>query len=394
MVGSKIGDYLQKNYPFITTTRLVYFLLAILFLAFIYAIYEVIIAKEEKEPQTLDNIEPDVKLLFDSLKERYKKRYESKLDGRFEITLEVNKDWNFNQPPTFKVNYLEDTNIDEAFRTINEAFERQGRLLIVGSLGSGKTALLLKLAIELLGKDCKVDQKLPVIFNLASWSSSYAKFDDWLIDVLNAGNGLSKDFARKLLEQNHIIFLLDGLDELARNESVRFAIDKRAKCLYSLNDYLRMGRKAVICCRREEFDQMQTATNQAAPVSAKVEVLDLSNQQVLLYLQHAQQDTKSNASATNLLKIIETNDVFLDVLATPLYFTTALEVFDTELLKEKDFPTYKTRIEEYLFDRFYAMSNIPATPNNRVLSSRGKPTTNRISPKCSTNGNAAKCAKI
>jgi hypothetical protein len=34
MVVGKIGDYLQQNYPFITTTRLVYFLLAILFLAF------------------------------------------------------------------------------------------------------------------------------------------------------------------------------------------------------------------------------------------------------------------------------------------------------------------------------------------------------------------------
>jgi NACHT domain len=292
-----------------------------------------------------DNIEPNIKLLFDSLTERYKKRYESKLDGRFEITLEVNKE-------PFSVNYQTNKNIDEAFKAINESFNQKGRLLIVGSPGSGKTVLLLKLAIELLGEDCKVDQRLPVIFNLASWSPVYAKFDDWLIDVLNAGNGLSKDFARTLLEQNHIIFLLDGLDELARNEGVVIANRKRAKCLDSLNDYLRMGRKVVICCRREEFAEMQMATNQDAPVSAKVEVLDLSKAEIVLALQHAQQDTKSNASATNLLKIIETNDVFLDVLATPFYFTTALEVFDSEILKEKDFPTDGDAIKKYLLDKF------------------------------------------
>jgi chromosomal replication initiation ATPase DnaA len=115
----------------------------------------------DKEPQTLaDNIETDIKLLFDSLTERYKNRYESKLDGRFEITLEVNKE-------PFSVNYRTNKNVDEAFKAINESFNQKGRLLIVGSPGSGKTVLLLKLAIELLGEDCKADQKLPVIFNLA-----------------------------------------------------------------------------------------------------------------------------------------------------------------------------------------------------------------------------------
>lgn len=351
-IANVFGDDVKNNVS--KETLLIIFAVFILFtLALI--IFQYFHEKKSAELSSnnlTDNIEPDIKLLFDSLTERYKNRYESKLDGRFEITLEVNKDWNFNQPQTFKVNYRENTNIDEAFRTINESFNDKGRLLIVGSPGSGKTVLLLKLAIELLGNKCKADQKLPVIFNLASWSPDYAKFDDWLIDVLNAGNGLSKDFARTLLQEKRIIFLLDGLDELARNEAVESAIDKRAKCLDSLNDYLRMGRKAVICCRREEFAAMQTATNQAAPVSAKVEVLDLGKPEIVLALQHTQQDTKSNASATNLLKIIETNDVFLDVLATPFYFTTALEVFDSEILKDKDFPTEEEGIKKYLLDRF------------------------------------------
>jgi NACHT domain len=344
ITGGEIGNYVQNNYG-ISTKTLVYCLAFLLFVSLAYEIYDKFSNAEPTSNNLTDNIEPDIKLLFDSLTERYKKRYESKLDGRFEITLEVNKE-------PFTVNYQTNKNVDEAFKAIKESFNQKGRLLIVGSPGSGKTVLLLKLAIELLGDNCKADQKLPVIFNLASWSPDYAKFDDWLIDVLNAGNGLSKDFARTLLEQNRIIFLLDGLDELARNEDVETAIDKRAKCLDSLNDYLREGRKVVICCRREEFAAMQTATNQDAPVSAKVEVLDLGKAEIFLALQHAQNHNESRASADNLLKIIETNDVFLDVLATPFYFTTALEVFDSEILKDKDFPIEEQEIKKYLLNRF------------------------------------------
>jgi energy-coupling factor transporter ATP-binding protein EcfA2 len=300
---------------------------------------------ESKSKPILDNIEPDVKLLFDSLKDRYKKRYDSKLDGRFEITLEVNKE-------PFTVNYQTNKNIDEAFKAINESFNQKGRLLIVGSPGSGKTVLLLKLALELLGDECQAEQKLPVIFNLASWSEDYASFEDWLIDVLNSGNGLSKDFARTLLHEKRIIFLLDGLDELARNEEPEVAHQKRAECLASLNDYLREGRKAVICCRQEEFLKMSSETNQLAPVDSTVKVNDLSKPEIILALQHAQTHNESRASATNLLQIIETNEVFLDVLSTPFYFTTALEVFDKQLLNEKDFPTDEAEVKKYLLDRF------------------------------------------
>jgi energy-coupling factor transporter ATP-binding protein EcfA2 len=363
ITGGEIGNYVQNNYG-ISTKTLVYCLAFLLFVSLAYEIYDKFSNAEPTSNNLTDNIEPDIKLLFDSLTERYKNRYESKLDGRFEITLEVNKE-------PFTVNYQTNKNVDEAFKAINESFNQKGRLLIVGSPGSGKTVLLLKLAIELLGDNCKADQKFPVIFNLASWSPVYAKFEDWLIDVLNAGNGLSKDFARTLLEQNRIIFLLDGLDELARNEVVEIAIEKRAKCLDSLNEYLYMGRKAVICCRREEFAAMQTTTNQDAPVSAKVEVLDMTKSEVkdaLNYivnykikdesvLNDKEKDEQkkienSKASATNLLKIIETNNVFLDVLATPFYFTTALEVFDSEILKEKDFPADEESIKKYLLDKF------------------------------------------
>jgi hypothetical protein len=305
--------------------------------------------KTEKEKEILaEGIEPDVKKLFDSLKERYQKRYESKLDGRFEIPLEVSENWHSDKPKTYK--FDAEAKISVALEAVRKAFREKDRLLIVGSPGSGKTVLLLKLAGELLGEEYKTDQKLPVIFNLASWSEDYETFEDWLIDVLNSGNGLSREFAKTVLRRNRIIFLLDGLDELARNEDTQIAHEIRAKCLDSLNN-----------CR-EEFAEMQKTTNRDAPVSAKVEVLDLTKPEILLALQKAQQHTESRVSAEHLEEIIETNEVFLDVLSTPFYFTTALEVFDKHSLDEKDFPTDEEQLKKHLLDRFVE-SKIAHTPD-------------------------------
>src|SRR5690242_8496593 len=64
----------------IGTIAIGFALISLAYLQFRYA------EKSDKENELLtENIEPDVKKLFDSLRERYQKRYESKLDERFEI---------------------------------------------------------------------------------------------------------------------------------------------------------------------------------------------------------------------------------------------------------------------------------------------------------------------
>jgi GTPase SAR1 family protein len=370
MVGGKIGDYLQKNYPFITITRLVYCLIAILAVAFLYAIYEAIKPADKEEPNILtENIEPDIKKLFDSLKDRYEKRYQSKLDGRFEITLEVSDDF-YSKPRSISEQFGENATKGEAIEIIQKAFEKNGRLLIAGNPGVGKTVLLLKFAINSLDNIKDIEKEpFPVIFNLASWSEEYKNFGDWLSAMLVSGYGFSKAFAETILQQERIIFLLDGLDELARNETEEIAAEKRAKCLAALDDYLKGERKAVICSRIEEFLSMKKQQRQDAPVSAKVRVLNLTKEQVLKALRQAGDDSefKHHKAANNLLKIIEKeeNDNFLEVLGTPFYFTTAMEVFDREILNEKDLPEKADEIKKYLIEKFVERKlKIEANPNN------------------------------
>lgn len=369
MVGGKIGDYLQKTFPFITTTRLVVFFIAILIVAFLYAIYEALQNKVENEELVahIENIEPNIKKLIKSLKVRYQSRYEQKLDGRFEITLEVSEDFDGMNPRSFTEEFRINASAGEAIKVIGDAFEKKGRLLIIGNPGVGKSVLLLKLAIDLLSKDVlEKNEAFPVIFNLASWSEEYKNFSDWFKEILVSGNGLSKAFADVLLHQERIIFLLDGLDELAHNETEELASVKRAKCLASLNNHLQGGHRAVICCRAEEFEQMKKKTSQDAPVAAKVKVLELTKAQVLLALEQAKVDKaiKHHASANNLLKLFEKegNDDLLEVLRTPFYFTTAMEIFDRQILAENNFPKTNDKLKQYMLERFVE-NKVKNTPN-------------------------------
>ena len=250
--------------------------------------------------------------------------------------------------------YSENASDGKAIDVINNLFEQEGRLLIVGNAGVGKTVLLLKLANDLFNQaDISKEESFPVIFNLASWSEDYKDFKDWLIAMLNTGEGLSKDFAEKLLDDEKIIFFLDGLDELARNEEKAVAEEIQAKCLDSLNKYLDYGKKVVICSRTDEFLQMQTDTGQQAPVHKIIRVKDLSEKQIRDALANAEKDDKCRTAARNLTKILDndTNNLFLNVLQIPFYFTTALEVFDRHITNFNTFPENEDILKDWLIYR-------------------------------------------
>jgi NACHT domain len=263
---------------------------------------------------------------------RYQTRYQHKLDGRFEISLVVSEDLEGTDEQQFDEEFSEDPQTGSAAQYIIELFEKRGRLLIVGSPGVGKTVLLLKLALHLIAKaQSDANQPLPVIFNLASWSPEYERFDDWLKAVLTQGYGLSADFAATMLREGRIVFLLDGLDELARNDEPDIAAEVRKQCLTALNLSLHDGTKnAVICCRREEFFAMRNLTGVEGPVAAKVAVQDLTIGQVDRALIRATRSEKDRFAALHLLEALgqDPNGVFRQVLTTPFYFTLALHVFD------------------------------------------------------------------
>jgi energy-coupling factor transporter ATP-binding protein EcfA2 len=287
-----------------------------------------------------------------TLLKHYQKRYEGKLDGRFEITLDVNNDWRGEMDESFAVNYKNNKNLAEAFEAINSGFRENGRLLVVGNPGAGKTVLLLRLALDLL-KDAKPEHgdPLPVIFNLASWSENIGSFKDWLVDVLRSGNGLSKDFAEELLSKHRIIFFLDGLDELARNEEEEIAAEIRAKCLDSLFDYLPGECRAVIGCRTNEFATIYEKFEADTRVFSKVEVKDLSEAAVLNALLQARETERDKVAAKFLEDAVNRIPRLAKIIQTPFFFTTALAAINREV-KDSDLPPDDDGLKTLLMERF------------------------------------------
>lgn len=106
--------------------------------------------------------------------------------------------------------------VESSKRTL-ELFKRKdinGRLLILGEPGSGKTTELLELAQDLLKQTEKSEQiSIPVIFELSTWKSGQA-FLDWLCIQLDDNYRIPRQVTQLWIERQQLLPLFDGLDEL------------------------------------------------------------------------------------------------------------------------------------------------------------------------------------
>ncbi|WP_243793774.1 NACHT domain-containing protein [Saccharopolyspora gloriosae] len=97
--------------------------------------------------------------------------------------------------------------ITEVFRNTPD-----GRLVVLGEAGSGKTFLAARFVLDVLNAR-HPDEAVPIIFNLGSWDPTAVKLDDWMRDRL------ARDFPQsdtaELFRAGHVLPVLDGFDEIA-----------------------------------------------------------------------------------------------------------------------------------------------------------------------------------
>jgi hypothetical protein len=152
-----------------------------------------------------------------------------------------------------------------------------GRLLILGNPGIGKTTVLLKLAEELV-KRAKNDSKHPisVLFAFSSWKNDSHSIKDWLVDQLKHKYGVRKDIGKQLVENQEILPLLDGLDELAA--------ERQEKCVVKINDFINAGwsNPLVICSRIQEYQRYKALLQ----LNNSLELCLFTQEQVNQYLQN------------------------------------------------------------------------------------------------------------
>jgi predicted NACHT family NTPase len=118
-----------------------------------------------------------------------------------------------------------------------EIFERddiQGKLLILGAPGAGKTTELLRLAEQLVwGALQNPKTIIPVLFELSTWRDDNQSIEQWLIEQLYELHGGNRKYKiyEGWLEQQVLLPLLDGLDELG--------LERQRKCTIKLNEFAR-----------------------------------------------------------------------------------------------------------------------------------------------------------
>jgi eukaryotic-like serine/threonine-protein kinase len=103
-------------------------------------------------------------------------------------------------------------------------------LLILGEPGSGKTTLLLELARDLLDRaDRDATHPIPVVFPLSTWAVSRKPIIEWLQEELNLRYDVPRVIAHEWVDNDRVVPLLDGLDEVKA--------EHRAGCVEAINAF-------------------------------------------------------------------------------------------------------------------------------------------------------------
>ena len=197
--------------------------------------------------------------------------------------------------------------------TITQVFDDQaGALLILGAPGTGKTTLLLELARQLLDR-AEQDgcHPIPVVFNLSSWASRRQPLARWLAAELNERSDVPKGLARRWVEAEQILPLLDGLDEVAS--------DHRHACVDAINNFRRdHGLLPIaVCSRTADYEALGSKLRMRSAIA----VQPLTRLQIHACLEQVPEQGRALRGA------LTEDPSFFELLETPLMLWVAILAF-------------------------------------------------------------------
>ncbi|MGK7949640.1 MAG: tetratricopeptide repeat protein [Xenococcaceae cyanobacterium] len=301
--------------------------------------------------QEIEKINPELKFLKQRNKteqtllhwveHEVKSRLHSSLHNRTSILLGKEEDPSKVNPPwaiDVKIGSQSSSRLAPNI-TITDIYDREdinGRLLILGAPGSGKTTMLLQLAQELINRaQSDTKQPIPVLLNLSSWKDDKQSIKDWIIADLKLKYGVRKDIGKKWLEEDAIIPLLDGLDEVASA--------RQRLCVERINQFLHpsvWSISLVVCSRTEEFQRLATPLE----LNGAIILQPLSSQQIQDYVLRTEGEVLWNSikDDRDLMKLAKT-PLFLNIL-----------VISWEEISFSQWQLFSSREERlsYLFDAY------------------------------------------
>ena len=292
-------------------------------------------------PESLRQRDETQRELWGFVHKEVKNRLKHSLDNRIFITLDKTEDYCQVNPPwaiDIKIGTGEPERLPSNTK-ITEIYDREdidGRLLILGAPGSGKTTTLLQLAQDLISRAQEdSNQPIPVLLNLSSWKEDKQSIKDWIIDDLKQKYGVRKDIGKKWLEQAVIIPLLDGLDELAPA--------RQSLAVERINQFLQPSSWSsflVVCSRTEEFERTATKLG----LNDSIILQPFNNGQIQNYILQTEGE--------QLWDSIKDDPSFMDLAQTPLFLT--IIVISCEKISFYQWQKLESASERlrYLFDAY------------------------------------------
>ena len=201
---------------------------------------------------------------------------------------------------------LAGTNVTEVFDNSD------GKLLILGEPGSGKTVSLLEITRLLIAR-CQADDThpIPVVFNLSSWDAKQQLFENWLIDELHNKYQVSRMVASQWVKSSSLALLLDGLDEIDTSH--------REAAVRAINTFLSdhgLLLQMVICSRTADYDMLMLRLR----LQSAIVLQPLTMEQINAYLEHFR-DT-----APSMRDLLRRDPGLLEVISNPLMLNIMLMV--------------------------------------------------------------------
>ncbi|BBC23461.1 NACHT domain-containing protein [Pseudanabaena sp. ABRG5-3] len=240
----------------------------------------------------------------------------------------------------------------------SEAVEEFQKLVVLGKPGAGKTTFMKYLAMACLGGRFH-GELVPIFVTLKAYAEERGQpsLENYILMEF-AKRKVSQDVAKQLLDNGKALILLDGLDEVKKEDDrrVKRDIDKFSR------DWLK-NRFAITCriaAREYQFEKF-----------TEVEVADFDDGQIKTFVNNWFWE-RDEAKAARLLEKLEDNEPVKELATNPLLLTLLCLVFG----ERNDFPPKRSELYkeglEVLMKKWDAKRNIEREIIYKHLSPQNK----------------------